>query len=321
MDYQEKLRLAKKALDSGSYDKETIEYIFPELKESEDERIRKSLIGHLKECRNNTRSEVMIGEYAKWITWLEKQTIDISFFPEEQRKYIEKYVNLDKTTLVKLLAERDENVNEILNCEKNEIKPKFKVDDVISDGSSTVIINGINENGYIISNGETENDSNAVNWIIHFEDQDKWKLLEQDKVEPKFRVGDWVVYDGVTYLITGVYTDGYTNDHQGFIPLKHQDEMRLWNFSKDAKNGDVLYTSSTASHEIFIFKGLSKEGHIECYCSYDSEDKYCDGKYHFIGKPTFKTHPATKEQCDLLFSKMKEAGYEWDAENKELKKI
>ena len=29
--------------------------------------------------------------------------------------------------------------------------------------------------------------------------------------------------------------------------------------------------------------------------------------------------PATKEQCDLLFQKMYEAGYEWDAEKKELK--
>ena len=31
--------------------------------------------------------------------------------------------------------------------------------------------------------------------------------------------------------------------------------------------------------------------------------------------------PATKEQRDLLFQKMKEAGYELDAENKQLKKI
>ena len=38
---------------------------------------------------------------------------------------------------------------------------------------------------------------------------------------------------------------------------------------------------------------------------------------------TFKggIKPATKEQRDLLFHKMKEAGYEWDALNKELKKI
>jgi hypothetical protein len=31
--------------------------------------------------------------------------------------------------------------------------------------------------------------------------------------------------------------------------------------------------------------------------------------------------PATKEQRDFLFTKMKEAGYEWDSEKKELKKI
>lgn len=44
MEYEKKLKLAKEALDSGSYDRETIEYIFPELKESKDERIRKTLI-------------------------------------------------------------------------------------------------------------------------------------------------------------------------------------------------------------------------------------------------------------------------------------
>lgn len=31
--------------------------------------------------------------------------------------------------------------------------------------------------------------------------------------------------------------------------------------------------------------------------------------------------PATKEQRDLLFQKMKEAGYMWDTEKKKLKKI
>jgi hypothetical protein len=31
--------------------------------------------------------------------------------------------------------------------------------------------------------------------------------------------------------------------------------------------------------------------------------------------------PATKEQRDLLFQKMKEAGYEWDTEKKELRKV
>ena len=65
MDYKEKLRLAKEALESGSYDKDTIEYIFPELKESEDEKwIPKEIANYLKE-KGDFRS--------CWLAWLEKQ--------------------------------------------------------------------------------------------------------------------------------------------------------------------------------------------------------------------------------------------------------
>lgn len=75
MDYNDKLRLAKEALDSGSYDKKTIEYIFPELAESEDERIRKGLI-HL--VKSNKELSFGIDNYdgIKWsdiLAWLERQ--------------------------------------------------------------------------------------------------------------------------------------------------------------------------------------------------------------------------------------------------------
>ena len=52
-----------------------------------------------------------------------------------------------------------------------------------------------------------------------------------------------------------------------------------------------------------------------CFVSFDGE---------FIQGTTghsINIHPATKEQRDLLFQKMKEAGYEWDAEKLELKRI
>ncbi len=71
--------------DEATFAKEgivnTFYHMFPELKdkESESEKIRKSLIGHLKGCRNNTRSEVMLSEYAKWISWLENQTDETSY--------------------------------------------------------------------------------------------------------------------------------------------------------------------------------------------------------------------------------------------------
>lgn len=219
--------------------------IFPELKENddEDERTRVSLLKYLKDSFNFD-GEIIYPEVSNWISWLEEQTIDISSFPEEQRKYMEKYVNLDKTTLVKLLAERDENIDEVLNCE---IKPRFKAGDVISDGYSTVTIDGINKDGYIISNGETENDSNAVNWIIHFEDQDRWKLLEQKYPltlnESAWSEEDEIYLQDVVEWVTNYIDDEDCGDmtydeHKAFYMtrinwLRSLKEKRTWKPSKE----------------------------------------------------------------------------------------
>jgi hypothetical protein len=90
--------------------------------------------------------------------------------------------------------------------------------------------------------------------------------------------------------------------------------MRLWTI-QDAEDGDVL-----AEHEtIVLFKKIEGQN-IRCYCT-----------YHYLGfNPTFYVGtlqnkdpycPATKEQRDLLLQKMKETGYEWDSEKKELRTI
>ena len=71
MNYEEKLNLAKEALKSGSYDKETIEYIFSELAESEDERIRKAIIYTLRDYKGFLSMSGISKE--EMITWLEKQ--------------------------------------------------------------------------------------------------------------------------------------------------------------------------------------------------------------------------------------------------------
>lgn len=142
-----------------------------------------------------------------------------------------------------------------------------------------------------------------------------------DKIEPRFKVGDWVVNKfGDSFHIDSLDKKNYqVSDGKGnynYFPISQQDKMHLWTI-KDDKDGDVLFTSSTASHETFIFKSIDEKGNAECYFAYDSEDGFREGKYHFIGRAT-NCKPATKEQRDLLFQKMKEAGYEWDAEKKEL---
>ena len=95
MDYEKKYKEALERAKSFKTPElcDVAEYIFPELRESEDERIRKEIIEH---CRN-TRcvTEERVERIAKWIAWLEKQgsepnwchhKVDLSNCSEEYRK-------------------------------------------------------------------------------------------------------------------------------------------------------------------------------------------------------------------------------------------
>ena len=167
------------------------------------------------------------------------------------------------------------------------------------------------------------------------------KPKSADNDEPKFKIkeGKWyictqtfvlrgneVIIKGKTYqaekdnVIKGENGCRFIDMHDG----KASDYLKSWTI-QDAKDGDVLFHSDSASNGIFIFKELLKYEFSEkviCYCDYDSEDHFCLGEHHTCCWADAKIlHPATKEQRDTLFAKIKEAGYEWDAEKKELKKI
>jgi len=148
-----------------------------------------------------------------------------------------------------------------------------------------------------------------------------------DKTEPKFKVGDILVSDEEdrrhiykvdaitnydTYLLLDL-EDGYTRNE----PTYTSDlAMYLWAI-QDVKDGDVLSDGNT----IFIFKDLLSDCSVMSYCDYDTNsgesDAFCPLSMNLVCS---KITPATKEQRDLLFQKMKEAGYEWDKKNG-LKKI
>ena len=138
-----------------------------------------------------------------------------------------------------------------------------------------------------------------------------------DKVEPKFKVGDWITNGATNPTQISSIKDGmyFThNDTIGGDVESIDKEYHLWTI-QDAKDGDVL----AYKNDIVIFKENSynpndKSGCMFVYCS-------CNNFYEIGGINPTVYKPATKEQRDLLFQKMKEAGYEWDAEKKELKKI
>lgn len=147
------------------------------------------------------------------------------------------------------------------------------------------------------------------------------KEEEKEPTKPKFKDGDWVVYEENIYQIHNISlkkyyeclrTDGtvHTFDSEYIDSKSH-----LWTI-KDAKDGDVLVVDNI----IFMHK-RTLANHIVSYCkligekfdSFEDARTCCEGNTH--------VHPATKEQSDYLFQKIHEAGYKWNSESKELKKI
>lgn len=145
-----------------------------------------------------------------------------------------------------------------------------------------------------------------------------------DKTGPKFnfKVGDWITNrEGECYKIKSIYNVG---GRYYFAADKDGEDCRicfgitneyfhLWTI-QDAKDGDVLVASDGS---IFLFAGV-----VDCACKYYvalTTDNYVKINREVKGgywETSRAVYPATKEQRDLLFHKMKEAGYEWDNEKK-----
>lgn len=138
--------------------------------------------------------------------------------------------------------------------------------------------------------------------------------IKQKDFKPKFEVGDFVINDYCFGKVIKLTDDAYLLDTGQGIPFSCEHNARVWTI-QDAKPGDVLATKDS----VFIFKHLDKTGLSLCksYCEViGNSDLGLGFEFSING-----IYPATKERRDLLFQKMKEAGYEWDAEKKELKKV
>lgn len=162
-------------------------------------------------------------------------------------------------------------------------------------------------------------EANGYKW------NDETKNLEK-LVEHRFHVGDWVT-DGISkcqiHFIDDTYYWYSENCILGSIESVDK-QYHIWTIN-DAKDGDILFHSDSASSGIFIFKEIVQRGtsqKVICHCDYDSEDGFCLGKNHTCCWTDSKIlYPATKKRADLLFQKMTEAGYKWNPETKTLKKL
>ena len=118
---------------------------------------------------------------------------------------------------------------------------------------------------------------------------------------------------------------GYENAVECIDWLEKQDKMHLWTI-QDAKDGDVLCCKSGWT---CIFKAVDNHTNtFSSYCFMDSDKNFFSNgseghtlDKEFINAYNGLIHPATKEQCDTFMKVMNDAGYKWDAEKKELKKL
>ena len=151
MDYEKKYKQLYTLISDlypfmSEYCKEKIEGFFPELKESEDERIRKSLISYLHGLGEFEYPDKKT--YHDWLEWLEKQgeQTDIANkeywrgYREGKKEMLDKYTEAEK---------------------QSEKKHKFNIGDIISNGQAVfrvdnIIKNCIGQDCYFLVNVEAE---------------------------------------------------------------------------------------------------------------------------------------------------------------------
>lgn len=135
-----------------------------------------------------------------------------------------------------------------------------------------------------------------------------------DMAEPKFKVGDWIVYKDTVWKICNISLLNYyellkINNEVSTRTIEDVDESaHLWTV-QDVRNGDVLVDED---NNIGLYKEEKDDIYWESYIYLGCNGEllgYNIGGYH----RNKNTKPATKEQRDALFTKMKESGFIWDA--------
>ena len=211
----------------------------------------------------------------------------------------------------------------------DKLEPKFKIGDTMRTKQETV--EGVNGGIPVIISIDEEY-YHCNNELIAIKDQEEYEYPPMnrkqntiDNIGPKFKVGDWISqqYMSSPFVIVDIdiknnlyiLNDIEGNNYKEDIDFTH-DRYHHWTI-KDANDGDVLVNNN----DIYLFDGTVEDGiYPFAYCGIiDGDFEIYDRKIPFTHSKF--SYPATKEQCDLLFQKMKEANYKWDAEKKELKKI
>lgn len=346
MNEKEKLMLRDLYSSANADQRLILEELYPELAESEDGRIRKEIKSFLK--ISIERNSLPIALYESWIAWLEQQNENKSIIDVPSKEVIlaiwalgnewKEITNGRNSTehgtqlnyIQKHWHESDyylkEKQGEQTSLQTNEHAWLYLVADVLTwkDGIGQYLDDPrVQELAKKLCNEYAQQLYNS-SVISNSSNIGNNKQEPDDKVEPKFKVGDWYIddKDGSIFQIVAVLNNSCkckTNKGEEYYYPHYllENDCHLWTI-EDAKPYDIL---ATKSGRPFIFKDFSDVKHPNnptAYCGINTLDNFIigSGKYWWTDE---KVYPATKEQCNLLFQKIKESGYKWL--NNQLEKI
>lgn len=334
---EQKAKAYNKALERAKekyttcYSPALLEYIFPELNESNDKEIREDIINNLKRYINCIKDgydapsakDFVVKEIEKQIAWLEKQdnksvNIDIESMVSsyKQRLKSQTGIRAENNPLVNmsLIAFRHgvENTLEELNLKKlekqgdkdSQIKlPTFTFDDILALQCCMETVKKV------------QNDKDLYEKLndLHGRMYDAYHLEKQGEQKPKFKVGDWICNDACDVHIASIEDGMYYFDEGDGLSIAFVDERyHLWAI-EDAIDGDVLVD---VYGNIGIFeKRYGINWHTYCYLENEGRFISEGGSHGSI------CYPATKSQRGALMKAMTDAEYSFDFEKKELKKL
>ena len=351
--YDEAVINGSRLWECGEITRENYEYIFSQLKES-DESLRKELIAFLKENLETGRAEETwsISGLERWIAWLESQreTGKVSYEIAEKEKrefvgdgFIKCYADFQdfkegETYWLEYVGNDSYNVRSdnllgkmyhITPCQLYTIFKKMtwleKQGEHKQDPCEHCKDRCLNCHNFPCIDKRTFEQGKSALEAIKEE-----KVDNANKVEPKFREGDWVVHNKANFVfkVVSVGSNSYEvvnrENYKKTISFDNDVNYHRWTI-QDAKDGNVLYYRGEISLYKHDIKNCTKQeatfGGFVYHCCYDGKRFIINSLYSLTEQDKMDIHPATKEQRDILFQKMHEAGYEWDDKKKELKKI
>jgi hypothetical protein len=265
----------------------------PEFKDSEDEKIRKGLIKSFGSIGKKEWGGVNVKDA---IAWLEKQ---------------KEFVSADF-----------DDVWETADCEELTAPLEKYSKDAIKKMCHAWYDKGIEleRRNWIEKQGEQKPQGKTALEAINEEKVDNQFCVKPvDKVESKFKIGDWVFSSVLgTARIIGVndsneYQLEYIDGKQEFSSIDYVNyAYDKWNLQY-VKNGDVLYSPE---HKLLWIYKSKEEYHASINLNCANFISVCA----YIVIPS-DVCPATKEQRDVLEKTMTKVGYKWNFEKKKLEII